>query len=72
MEVAAKYLFQLEASGRGMSQHMPSNWLLGVRNKAHASVGVGHNLICVEDGDVEFLRELHQLREHLTEVLLPH
>jgi len=55
-----------------MSKHMPSNGLLGVRDKAHASVGVGHDLICVEDGHVEFLCELHELRKHLPEVLLPH
>jgi hypothetical protein len=71
-EEATEDLFQLEASGRGMCQHMPSNRLLWVRDKAHASVRVGHDLICVKDGDVEFLRELHELREHLPEVLLPH
>jgi hypothetical protein len=60
-EETTEDLFQLEASGRGMCQHMPSNRLLGVRDKAHASVRVGHDLICVEDGDVEFLRELHEL-----------
>ena len=41
-----------------MRQYMPADRFLRVGDKAHATVGVGHDLVCVEDGHFAHTRRM--------------